>query len=129
MVYAAGRLTRHTRRTPAWPEEATMPKYLWQVSYTIEGARGLAAEGGSGRRAAIQQMIESVGGKLEAIYFAFGDTDLVVIGELPDHIAAAALGVRTTAGGAARVRTTVLLTPEELDQAVHTDVEYRLPGE
>jgi uncharacterized protein with GYD domain len=106
-----------------------MPKYLWQVSYTVEGARGLAAEGGSGRRAAIQQMIESVGGKLEAIYFAFGDTDLVVIGELPDHVAAAALGVRTTAGGAARVRTTVLLTPEELDQAVHTDVEYRLPGE
>lgn len=106
-----------------------MQKYLWQVSYTVDGARGLAAEGGSGRRAAIKQMIESVGGKLEAIYFAFGETDLVVIGELPDNVAAAALGIRTTAGGAAQVRTTVLMTPEEVDQAVGTEVEYRLPGE
>lgn len=106
-----------------------MQKYLWQVSYTVEGARGLAAEGGSGRREAIKQMVESVGGKLESIYFAFGDTDLVVIGELPDNVAAAALGIRTTAGGAARVRTTVLMAPEEVDQAVGKEVEYRLPGE
>ncbi|WP_203337337.1 hypothetical protein [Nocardioides limicola] len=40
-----------------------MQKFLWQVSYTVEGAQGLATEGGSGRRAAIEEMIESVGGR------------------------------------------------------------------
>jgi uncharacterized protein with GYD domain len=105
-----------------------MPKYLWQVTYTTEGAKGLAEEGGSGRREAVKEMLESVGGNLEAFYYALGTEDLVVIGELPDNVAAAALSLTTTAGGAARSRTTVLLTPEELDEAARRNVEYRTPG-
>jgi len=105
-----------------------MPKYLWQVSYTAEGAKGLAAEGGTGRRAAIQQMLDSVGGKLEAFYYAFGSDDLIVIADVPDNVSVAALSLRTATGGAARSRTTVLLTPEEVDEATRRNVEYRLPG-
>jgi len=105
-----------------------MPKYLWQVSYTAEGAKGLAAEGGTGRRAAVQEMLESVGGKLDAFYYAFGSDDLVVIADVPDNVSVAALSLRTAAAGAARSRTTVLLTPEEVDEAAKRTVEYRVPG-
>jgi len=105
-----------------------MPKYLWQVTYTTEGAKGLGEEGGSGRREAVKEMLESVGGSLEAFYYALGSEDLVVIGELPDNVAAAALSLTTTAGGAARSRTTVLLTPEDIDEAARRNVEYRTPG-
>jgi len=105
-----------------------MPKYLWQVNYTSEGAQGLAKEGGTGRRAAVEKMLESVGGRIEAFYYAFGPDDLVVIAELPDNVAAAALSLRTAEGGAARSHTVVLLTPEEIDEATQRNVEYRLPG-
>lgn len=105
-----------------------VPKYLWQVSYTSEGAQGLVEEGGSGRRDAVQRMLESVGGKLEAFYYALGSEDLVVIGELPDNVSAAALSLVTSAGGAARSRTTVLLEPEDIDEASRRSVEYRKPG-
>jgi uncharacterized protein with GYD domain len=105
-----------------------MAKYLWHVSYTAEGAQGLLAEGGSGRREAVKQMLESVGGSLEAFYYALGADDLVVIGELPDNVSAAALSLKTAVGGAARSRTTVLLSPEDLDEASRRHVEYRTPG-
>jgi uncharacterized protein with GYD domain len=105
-----------------------MPKYLWQVSYTTEGAIGLAAEGGTGRRAAIEEMLNSVGGTLEAFYYAFGSDDLIVIADVPDNVSVAALSLRTATGGAARSRTTVLLTPEEVDEAARRTVEYRPPG-
>jgi uncharacterized protein with GYD domain len=106
-----------------------MPKYLWHVTYSSEGAGGLLAEGGTGRRAAVEEMLESVGGKLEAFYYMLGSEDLVVIGELPDNVSAAALSLRTSAGGAARSRTTLLLTAEDIDEASHRDVEYRPPGQ
>lgn len=105
-----------------------MPKYLWRVTYSTEGARGLVAEGGSGRREAVREMLESVGGSLEAFYYALGSDDLVVIGELPDNVAAAALSLTTSAGGAAHSTTTVLLTPEDIDEAARRHVEYRTPG-
>ena len=55
-----------------------MPKYLVQVNYTAEGAKGLLREGGSKRRSAAQAGIESAGGRLESMYFAFGDADAIV---------------------------------------------------
>jgi uncharacterized protein with GYD domain len=98
------------------------------VSYSSEGARGLVGQGGTARRVAITEMVESVGGRVEACYFAFGDDDLIVIGEVPDEVAAAALSMRTAASGAAMSRTVVLLTPEQVDEAVQRDVQYRPPG-
>ncbi|MDQ5841835.1 MAG: GYD domain-containing protein [Chloroflexota bacterium] len=106
-----------------------MPRYLWQVSYTTTGVEGLLSEGGTSRRDAITSMVESVGGHVEACYFAFGTTDLYVIGEVPDEVAAASLSLRTAVTGAARSQTVVLLTPEQLDEATRRDVAYRPPGE
>jgi GYD domain len=52
-----------------------MSKYLLQVSYTADGARGLLKDGGSKRRQVAEQAVKSAGGSMEAFYFAFGDTD------------------------------------------------------
>ena len=104
-----------------------MPKYLWRVSYFQEGAQGLLAQGGSARRAAITEMVESVGGSVESCYFAFGEDDLFVIGDVPDDVAAAALAIRTAAAGAAVSHTVRLLSPAQVDEAVALDVTYRPP--
>ena len=50
-----------------------MPKFMIVGSYTNEGAKGFAKEGGAARRAAAAKAAESVGGKLEAMYYAFGE--------------------------------------------------------
>ena len=105
-----------------------MAKYLIEANYTAEGAKGFAHEGGTARRIAIEKMLASVGGKLDAFYFAFGDTDLYVIAEMPDHSAAAAVALTVAQSGKATTRTTVLLTPEEMDAASKRTVAYRPPG-
>ena len=61
-----------------------MPKMLIKASYTAEGARGLIKEGGSGRRATVQKLIEGMGGKMEAFYFAYGEADAYLIVDMPD---------------------------------------------
>jgi uncharacterized protein with GYD domain len=106
-----------------------MPKYLLIASYTAEGAKGLLKEGGSARRAAVEKLIESAGGRLEAFYFAFGENDVYSLIDLPDHASAAAAALAATGGGGARVKTIVLLTPEEVDQAAKKTVQYRPPGQ
>jgi uncharacterized protein with GYD domain len=105
-----------------------MPKYLFQASYTSEGAKGIRKAGGSARRDAVKRVIESAGGKLETFYFAFGKHDAIIIADLPDHASAAGISLTVGAAGAATTRTTVLLTPEELDAAAKQTVDYRPPG-
>ena len=105
-----------------------MPKYLFQGHYNIEGAKGIVREGGSGRRAAIAKMFEGLGGKLECLYFAFGDVDVFGIADLPSNEAATAASFAINQGGAASVKVTVLITPEEADKAARIAVEYRPPG-
>lgn len=106
-----------------------MPKYLFQASYTVEGSQGLRKGGGSARKAAIEDMAKGVGGKLESFYFAFGETDAFVIVDVPDNVSAAAVAVTVAASGGAGVKTTVLITPEEMDQATKKSVTYRPPGQ
>jgi len=105
-----------------------MPKYLIEASYTSEGAKGLLKDGGSKRRQAAEQAIKSAGGKLEAFYFAFGDSDAFVIVDAPDHATVAAASVAINTSGAVRTKTIVLLTPEEMDQATKKGVKYTAPG-
>jgi uncharacterized protein with GYD domain len=50
-----------------------MPKYLVSVSYSAEGAKGVRQDGGTKRREVAGHAVESVGGKIEAFYFCFGD--------------------------------------------------------
>lgn len=105
-----------------------MAKFLIEASYTAEGLRGLAKDKASGRQAAITQALAAVGGKLEAVYYAFGNSDVFVIFECPDNISAAALSLAVSATGLVRTKTTPLLTVEEADKALGKSVKYRAPG-
>ena len=105
-----------------------MPKYLIQASYTAQGVEGVQSKGGTSRRQAVADVASSVGGQLESFYFGFGDHDVWAIVDLPDNGAAAAVALTVNAAGGATTKTTVLLTPEEIDEAAKRSVDYRPPG-
>ncbi len=105
-----------------------MPKYLFEASYLSEGINGLLKEGGTRRRAAVDELFKSLGGTLEAYYFAFGDEDVFIIGDLPDNPSAAALAIKVNAAGVTTCKMTALLTPQDVDAAVKKTSRYRPPG-
>lgn len=105
-----------------------MAKYLFHGSYTQAGIQGVLKEGGSGRRKAVEALATSMGGTIESMYWAFGKDDFFVIAELPDHASAAALAATTGAAGAVSIQTVVLLTAEDIDQAITLHPNYRAPG-
>jgi uncharacterized protein with GYD domain len=105
-----------------------MPKYLFQASYTPEGFKGLQKDQASGRKEAVAKAVEAIGGKIEAFYYAFGAEDAILILDLPDNTAAAALSLTVAAGGLVQIRTTPLLTIEEVDEALKKKVSYKAPG-
>jgi uncharacterized protein with GYD domain len=105
-----------------------MPKYLLEASYTAEGAKGLAKEGGTSRRKLVTDMIKGVNGTVEAFYYAFGATDVFIIADVPDAVTAAAVSLAVNQSGAVHLRTHLLMTPEEMDQAAKKAVGYRPPG-
>jgi uncharacterized protein with GYD domain len=105
-----------------------MAKYLIQAAYTAAGAQGLLKEGASGRKKAVEQAVKSIGGKIEALYWAFGEHDTFLIVELPDNTSAAALSLAVSSSGAVRITTTPLMTLQEVDAACKQAVKYRPPG-
>jgi uncharacterized protein with GYD domain len=105
-----------------------MAKYLITASYTADGVKGLLKGGGTARVDAVRKMIDGLGGSLETFYFAFGSDDVFAIADLPDNVAAAAVGLAVSASGLTAARTTVLLTPGEIDEAAKRQVDYTPPG-
>ena len=105
-----------------------MLTYLWRASYTADGAKGLAKEGGTKRRAAVQQMVEKAGGKLQAFYFAIGEADAYAIADFPDAATAVAMSLAVNGSGAVQLKTTLLLSPDEFDAAAKKSISYRPPG-
>lgn len=95
-----------------------MAKFLFEATYTTDGIRSLIKDKASGRRQANEKLLVSVNGKLEAFYFAMGARDVIAIVDLPDAEAAAAISFAGMASGLSRVRTTPLLTVEEVDRAL-----------
>jgi uncharacterized protein with GYD domain len=83
-----------------------MPKYLLEVDYSAAGNAGL----------------------VECFYFTFGIRDAIVVVDLPDNVSAAAISIAVSATGLVAYKTTVLLTPEELDAASKKTVVYNPPG-
>ena len=105
-----------------------MPKYLVKASFSPQGATGILKEGGTSRRETIGKLVADVGGSMEAFYFAFGETDVFTIFDLPDNVTATALALAVGSSGAVGVETVVLVTPEEVDQAIKKQVSFRAPG-
>ena len=106
-----------------------MPSYLIQTKYTAEGLKGVMQDKASGRKAEVTSTVTGLGGKVESLYYCFGDYDVILIANLPDNVTAAALAFALSAWGHARAKTTPLLTVEETDQALEKKVEYRGPGQ
>lgn len=106
-----------------------MAKFLFQGSYTEQGLKGLIKDGGTARRKVVEALIQSLGGTLEMFYFTHGSDDILVVADVPDAITAIATSLIVNASGAVKVRSTVLITPEEIDQATRVTVNYRPPGQ
>ncbi|MFY9783224.1 MAG: GYD domain-containing protein [Acidimicrobiales bacterium] len=105
-----------------------MPKYLLELKYSVEGAKGIKAKGGTARVAMAKELIEGLGGKVESFNFAFGGFDAYVVVELPDEVSALAGAMAVNAGGGATVSTVQLLTPAQVDEAAAKQTTYRPPG-
>jgi uncharacterized protein with GYD domain len=106
-----------------------MPHYLFTARYTHAGIQGVMKEGGTARTAAVRDLAASFGGRVEAQYWTFGEDDFITIVELPDNAAATAVAATVGSSGAAAVRTTVLLTADDVDQASQRKGTYRAPGQ
>ena len=95
-----------------------MPHYLHLVSYAPEGWAAIVAQP-QNRVEAVKSAIEKLGGKIATAWFAFGEHDIILITEMPDNVAAAAIAIAFAAGGACKsVQTTPLLSQEEALQAL-----------
>lgn len=106
-----------------------MTKYLFQGNYVGQGIKGLMQEGGSKRRDAVVKALESVGGSLESIYYAFGETDVLGVFDIPEQSNAVALSLLINSSGAVNIHLTPLMTPEDIDAAVGKTPSYRAPGQ
>jgi len=107
-----------------------MTRYLFQAADTSE-ARATQARHSQNRVEVIRPVFECLGGRLEWVYYAFGEYDVVVTAEMPDNVSATAIALATTASGAFKIcMTTLLMTIEEGLEAMRkaSGTGYRSPG-
>jgi uncharacterized protein with GYD domain len=90
-----------------------MPLYLIQAAYTSESwATQIRSQPNPMDR--LKPLVEAAGGRLEWLYYAFGDYDIVMVTDMPDDETAAAVSLAASGGGAVRaLKTTKLLTVEQ----------------
>ena len=108
-----------------------MAKYLIEASYSQAGLRALVKDGGTGRKKVVEAAAKALGGRVESMYFAFGTSDVYAIVDAPDNVTVAAFALAIGGTGiAAHLKTVVLLTAEEVDQAAKKSAAagYRAPG-
>lgn len=105
-----------------------MARFMFKVSYSKEGMQGVMKEGAVNRRTFIEKMAAEMGGSITSFDFAFGDTDVFAIAEMPDQITAAAVATAVGAAGTGSIETVVLLSAEDIDRAIAKHAPYRAPG-
>jgi uncharacterized protein with GYD domain len=110
-----------------------MAKFAVFFSYSSDAWARLIDSPGD-RGAAVEQMLGSVGGSLESIYWMFGTHDGIAIIDVPDSVSVAALNVATLSTGAiSHVQSQELLTQQQfshvLQQARDAVQVFRRPGE
>ncbi len=105
-----------------------MPHYLIQGSYTPEAWAAMVSEP-QDRAAIIRPVIEGLGGKMHALFFAFGESDAILLVEAPDNVSVASLAIAFAAGGAASsIKTTVLMTTTDAKEAMQRAGAIRFAG-
>ena len=105
-----------------------MPKYMFKSHLNVQGVKGTMADGGVKRKAAVEAALASVGGSLEAMYYAFGDTDAYAIVDLPSHAHAVSAAAMVVSSGTGSVETVVLIDPSTVDEAGAIQADYSPPG-
>lgn len=105
-----------------------MPKFLVQAKYTAEGTRGLLKDGATGRRKAVEELLASVGGKLDEFYFTYGDDDAILIIDLQNADDALSIAVTVRASGMIQSKMTPLISLDDVDRAIQRHVSFRPPG-
>jgi uncharacterized protein with GYD domain len=105
-----------------------MSKYLLKINYVGAMAAGLRKEGGTSRVIQAKKTVESLGGTIESLYYAFGETDAYLICDLPSHAHATNASLLLKSVGFDST-TTVLITPEEVDEATKLNPDYKAPGQ
>lgn len=106
-----------------------MTKYLFEANYVGDGIKGLMREGGTKRRDAVVEALKSVGGSLDSFYYAFGETDVLGIFDIPEQADAAALSLMINSTGSVNLQLKPLMTPEDIDEAAKKTPSYRAPGQ
>ena len=100
-----------------------MAMYLSRFSYTPETWARLVANP-EDRRKAAQSYIESVGGKLQGFWYAFGTHDGYTLWQAPDNVSMAGVALAIAGGGAlSLLETTVLLTVDETLDAPKSEAD------
>ncbi len=95
-----------------------MAHYMFQASYSQSAIKAMV-EHPQDRAAAVKALIESTGGKMHSMFFAFGEHDVIILFELPDNVSAAAIGMAVGAAGSlSKFKTTVLFTTQEAMSAM-----------
>lgn len=105
-----------------------MGKYLYRLVYNKAGLDGTVKEGFAKREAYFRKAVEGLGGTTEVAYWAYGDTDVFVVVDLPSQEKATGLALSLAETGSYRITTTTLLTGAEMDAAARHMPSYRAPG-
>lgn len=105
-----------------------MVKFLVCGNYIGDGIQGLLSEGGSSRVSVIEKLASSLGGKVECVYYAFGEYDIYGILDMPDNASMAAFALKATSSGRVALKSVALMTAAEVDEAAKKHSEYRAPG-
>ncbi len=95
-----------------------MAYFLVQAAYTPESWKAQIRDQPN-IEDRLRPSIQNLGGRIDSIYYAFGDHDVIAIVEFPSNDAAAAFSLMASAGGAVKtVKTTPLMTVSEGLQAM-----------
>jgi uncharacterized protein with GYD domain len=105
-----------------------MPMFLATGPYTSEGVSGLARSGAAQRAAQLAAMAKGLGGRLEAMYFGLSESDTYIVLELPDTATATAIAKAVNAVGTGYCKMQLILTPQEMDEALKIDTRFVAPG-
>ncbi|MGO9312835.1 MAG: GYD domain-containing protein [Syntrophobacteraceae bacterium] len=106
-----------------------MAKYLYYGNYVGDGLKGLLKDGGSGRRAAVEKLVKSLGGTMECCYWDHGEYGWFCIADMPDKESATSMVLTINASLLGHVSAVGLLTAEEMDQVAKKSPTYRAPGQ
>ena len=109
-----------------------MPKYLALFSYS-DSAMAAMIENPADREPAVQRVLESVGARLETMYWMFGAHDGMAVVEAPDSLTMAAISAAIRSTGTVHSETHELFSTADvrhiLETARHAQASFTRPGQ